>query len=116
MKVSEAITRANALRANELADEQKTAWLYNLEGEIADFMHEPVTAITDYPQEDPELLMPAPHDDIYYLYLNAMIDAYHQEEAQYNNDMALFNAAMAGARAWWRRTHEAPHREYWKVW
>lgn len=116
MTVSEAIRRANDLRANELRDEQKTAWLYNLEGEIADFMHEPVTPVSEYPQSDPELLMPAPHDDIYYLYLCAMIDSYHQEEGQYNNDMALFNAAMAGARAWWRRTHEAPKREYWKVW
>ena len=116
MKVSEAIRRANDLRPNELRDEQKAAWLYNLEGEIADFMHENVTPVNDYPHTDPELLMPAPHDDIYYFYLCALISLYHQEEGQYNNDMAVFNSSMASARAWWRRHHRAPFWEYWRVW
>ena len=113
MKVSEAISRADNLRDNVLTDEQKAAWLFNLDGEIAGIMETDVP-VNNWP-DDAQLLMPAPHDDIYPLYLVAMIDYYSQESGLYQNDMQIFNAAMGEARAWWRRNHRPQKKEYWRV-
>jgi len=53
--------------------------------------------------------MDAPgHEQIYPLYLAAMIDYGNQDGALYANDMAVANAAIAEARAYWRRTHSEP--------
>ncbi|NCB34613.1 MAG: hypothetical protein EOM58_01065 [Clostridia bacterium] len=114
MKVSEAISQANGLRDNTLSDEQKAAWLFNLDGEVSEIVGEDAPA-NSWPETDAELLMPAPHDDIYPLYLVAMIDYYNQESTLYANDMQVFNSAMNNARAWWRRHHRPDSKEYWKV-
>ncbi|MEA4920628.1 MAG: hypothetical protein VB078_06900 [Clostridiaceae bacterium] len=114
MKVSEAINRADSLRDNILTDEQKASWLFDLDGSVSEITGNAVPVNT-WPQTDSELLMPAPHDGIYVLYLVAMIDYYNQESNLYMNDMQIFNAAMNEARAWWRRTHKPQTNEYWKV-
>jgi hypothetical protein len=114
MKVSEAIAQANDLRDNTLTDAQKAAWLYNLDGEVSEIVGQDAP-VNSWPETDAELLMPAPHDDIYPLYLVAMIDYYNQESTLYLNDMQVFNTAMNTARAWWRRTHKPERSEYWKV-
>lgn len=114
MKVSEAISQANDLRDNTLADEQKATWLVGLDGEIAEIMGVEAPANT-WPETDADLLMPAPHDDVYPMYLVAMIDYYNQESGMYANDMQVFNTAMSSARAWWRRNHKPDKQEYWKV-
>ena len=114
MKISEAITQANGLRDNTLTEEQKAAWLYNLDGEVSEIVGQDAP-MNSWPETDAELLMPAPHDDIYPLYLVAMIDYYNQESTLYANDLQVFNSAMNNARAWWRRTHKPERDEYWKV-
>jgi hypothetical protein len=114
VKVSEAIARADSLRDNTLTEEQKAAWLNKLDGEIAEIM-EQTPPVNSWPETDAQLLMPAPHDDIYPFYLVAMIDYYNQESTLYLNDMQVFNTAMNTARAWWRRTHKPERSEYWKV-
>lgn len=156
MRISEAITQANALRDNLFSDSMKAGWLWRLDGQIAEFIlpdleekpplpeskfdpldwqgeggdqERPASdpagagqgaeaepdaadagerswpAVNTWPEEDAALLTPAPYDGIYPMYLVAMIDYYNQESALYQNDMVLFNEAMAAARAWWRRNH-----------
>ena len=114
MRVKEAIKQANSLRDNLLPDEQKAAWLFNLDGEIAEMM-EIDAPVNTWPEDDAELLMPAPHDDIYTFYLVAMIDYYNQESTLYANDMNIFNQAMKGARAWWRRNNRPTSAGDWRV-
>lgn len=114
MKVSEAINQANSLRDNVLTDEQKAAWLYQLEGEVADFMNKPVP-VNEWPEQDAQLLMQSPHDIVYPLYLVAMIDYYNQESTLYANDMTIYNSAMTAARAWWRRNNKPKEGNYWGV-
>lgn len=113
MKVSQAIKQADDLRDNTLSEEQKAAWLYNLDGEIAEII------AVDLPEnvwpEDRELLMPSPHDELYVLYLAAQIDYYNREIKQYANDMAVFNEAFNAACAWWRRNNCPKAGRYWKV-
>ncbi len=123
MKISEAITKADKLRDNALDSDTKAAWLRTLDGQIAENIgfssdgESPVWPLEMvWPIEDAELLMPFPHDDVYTLYLVAMIDYYNGESDLYANDMAVFNTAMADARAWWQRTHRPPTHGIFKAW
>ena len=113
MTLIEVIQRANVLRPNALPDEQKAAWVFELEGKVAEVMGTDVPVNT-FP-EDAKLLMCAPYDNIYELYLAAMIDYYNQDGALYENDMVMFNAAFDEARAWWRRNNRPASRGNWRV-
>jgi len=114
MTVKEAIARANEIRPNVLDDEQKARWLYGLDCDVAE-MQDVDQPDFVWPEEDAELLMPAPHDNIYVLYLAAQIDYYNQESANYANDMAVFNAGYDDARAWWRRHNRPKKTGNWQV-
>ena len=106
MTVNEAIKRADALRPNTFEIEAKAACVIKLDRELAE-MTGAETPSYNWPQEDPELLMPAPHEDIYVLYLVCQIDLYNQETALYANDAAVYGSALAEAKAWWRRRNRA---------
>lgn len=113
MNLKEAMTRADQLRPNALPDAQKAAWIYELDGKIARMM-EKEPPENSFPA-DAQLLMPAPYDNLYELYLTAMIDYYHEESALYANDMEMFNTAFAEAKAWWRREHRPEPDGSWRV-
>lgn len=114
MKLSEAMARADELRPNMLSDEQKAVWLWSLDGQIAEMMHLPHRPLP-WPEENPELLMPVPHDEIYQLYLICKIDYYNQEMGLYANDVAIYNAALEEAQAWWRRHNRPREKKHWKT-
>lgn len=113
MKVSDAIKRADALRMNTITEEQKAAWVCELDGQLAELMDVPPQE-NIWPKEQ-TLLMPAPYEDIYVLYLIGKIDLYNQEGVLYANDMTLYNAALAEAMAWWRRKHRPAPCGNWRV-
>lgn len=115
MKMSTAIQRANELRLNALSEEQKAAWVWDLDNQVGEMMKIPPRPFP-WPEVDPELLMPAPYEEIYPLYLVCKIDYYNQEMSLYSNDRAIYNAAMNEARAWWRRHHRPRRNRNWKVW
>lgn len=113
MNVRKAISRANDQRMNVISDEQKYAWIYELDAKLAD---EFGVDIKENPfPEDAELLVPYPYDNIYELYLVAMIDYYNQESNLYANDMEMFNASLSEARAGWIRSHRPEKNENWRV-
>ena len=113
MKLKEAIARADALRPNAIPEEQKAAWIDELDGKLAETLG--VDAPAPSWPEDAVLLVPPPCDNVYELYLCAMIDFSNQETGLYANDMAVFNAAVREARAWWRR-HDCPRQSgNWRV-
>jgi len=113
MKIRACIRQADELRPNTLSDETKAGYLYKLEAEIAEMMG------VDIPEnvwpEDAEMLMPAPHDDIYHLYLCAMIDSANQETNLYANDMQMANAAIQDAKAWYRRHNMPASKANWRT-
>ncbi len=113
MTLREAMKRADALRDNLLDDQQKAAWLEELDGQLAEFME--VDLPTQTWPEDRELLMPAPHDGFYVYYLMAMIDYMHGESTMYFNDMTLYNSALDDAKAWWLRNHRPKDKGGWGV-
>lgn len=114
MKVSEAMARADGLRLNAVPEAQKAAWVYELDGQLAEMMGER-PGENRWPEVDAELRMPRPHEEIYPLYLICKIDYYNQEMGLYANDMAVYNAAMAEAQAWWRRNHRPERQGNWRV-
>jgi len=60
-----------------------------------------------FPEDgDKPLLVKAPYDNVYDMYLMAMIDLHRHEIANYNNSMALYNTALDEWKKQYHRTHE----------
>ena len=53
-----------------------------------------------YPAEDWQLLLPAPWEEVYVLYLISKIDFYNQESDLYANDAAMYEQKWSEAQAW----------------
>lgn len=113
MTAKEAIKRADALRMNTVSEEQKAAWVHDLDGQLAE-MFGIAPPANNWPEER-ELLMPAPHEEIYQLYLICKIDYYNQEMKLYANDLSMYNTALAEAQAWYRRNHRPHSAGSWRV-
>ena len=113
MYLREAIARANEMRINTINDSTKSKWAYTVDCGVAEIMHAE-KPIETFPA-DRELLMPSPHDEIYVLYIAAMIDYQNGEIELYRNDIAVFEEAMKQASAWYRRNHPAKNYGGWKI-
>lgn len=113
MELNKAISIANMLRPNDIADEKKAEWVMEVERGIAEMMC--VEAPVNLYPEDMELLMPTPYDNIYELYLCAMIDFANQEGTLYQNDFMMYNSALAEAKAWYRRHNVPDYRGNWRT-
>lgn len=116
MKLYEAIARADMLRPNAIPEDIKASWIYELEGEFAEMMRVEIPA-NQYPGGDTEtnLLMPYPRDNVYPLYLCAMIDNANEETNLYQNDMMVANSAIKEARQWWWRNFAPKSKKYVKL-
>ncbi len=95
MTCSEAIMKADELKANVYSDEQKMRWLSELDGKIIREVLEKDTEVCYSCPEDEnrELIVGLPYCDIYVLYLCAMIDFSNRETAAYENSMIMFNSS-----------------------
>ena len=113
MNIKKCIAQADELRPNTIPEEIKAGYLYKLEAEIAEMMGLEAPPL-EWPSDN-EMLMPFPHDDIYHLYLCAMIDYVNQETALYANDMQMANAAIKDAKAWYRRHTKPNSKRNWRV-
>ena len=114
MTVKEAVKRAYSLRMNTVSDEQKAAWVLDLDGQLAEMFGVSVPE-NEWPEKDAVLLMPAPHEEIYQLYLICKIDYYNQEMDLYANDLAFYQSALSEAKAWYRRHHYPLQRGDWRL-
>ena len=62
--------------------------------------------VEKFPEDgDLPLLVGAPHDRLYDLYLMAQLDFYNREYDNYNNSVTAFNAALDEWRQSYHRTH-----------
>ena len=118
MTIAEAIRPPDILRPNAVPKDFKIRWCEEVNGQVAEFIGEDVPEALDTSSDDIdtqiksyELLMPQPYDQIYVLYLHAMINNGQEETSLYANDMAIFNQALKEARAWWRRKF-VPHEDH----
>lgn len=69
----------------------------------------------NYPAKDWDLLLPAPYDEAYVLYLVSKIDYYAQEAENYANDKAMFSEKWSEAQSWWRSNNRPRMTSGWRV-
>ena len=113
MKISEAISTVDALKPNNYTPEDKVGWLSNLDSRVKSQIidaHECCPKIFFYGydsilDQETELLVPAPYDEMYLRWLEAMIDYHNSDDDRYNNAIILFNNAYEGYKKHYTRTH-----------
>ena len=111
MKIIEAINRIDSLKHNTYTKSDKVAWLSELDSmvkvEIID-THDGSTTFTGYDDGtdlQTELIITAPYDKAYLLWMEAQIDYYNGEFEKYNNAIEMFHTAFEGFRNYYNRTH-----------
>ena len=113
MTIAEAISKVDTLKPNTYTIEDKLGWLSTLDTRVMTQIietHELDEPIYFYGYDDPEdleidLLVPAPYDEMYLRWLEAMIDYHNSEDERYNNAIILFNNAYEGYKTHYTRTH-----------
>ena len=107
MTINEAIMAADDMRPNVYDEETKVKWLENLDGKISqEVMQFNTLPEYDYASDgDEELLVSNPHDDIYPLYLIAMIDYNNGDSELAANSMGLFDSRYNVFAKWYIRNH-----------
>lgn len=113
MTLAEAISKVDTLKPNTYTTEDKIGWLSNLDTRIKTQIidqheHCHCTVFYGYDSQmdlETELLAPAPYDDMYLRWLEAMIDYHNSDDDRYNNAIVLFNASYEGFKKHYTRTH-----------
>lgn len=113
MKIIEAINRIDALKHNTYTQGDKIEWLSNLDSKVKQLIidtHEggedvAFTCYNDSTDTDTELLVPAPFDEVYLRWLEAMIDYHNGEYGKYNNSIEMYNTAYEEFQNYYNRTH-----------
>jgi len=113
MKINQAISRLDALIFNTYEQSDKVEWLSRLDSMVKKQIidtHEGAEEVTftgydDNTDKQTELLVPAPHDEIYLRWLEAQIHYYNGENDKYNNAIIMFNTAYEAYQAYYTRNH-----------
>ena len=111
MTIQKALTEIDALVKNTCATEQKIGWLSKVDGMVKRIIydtHEGAPEFSGYTGTTPpdtQLLVPAPYDELYLSYLEAMIHKYNREYEAYNNAIEDFQGAFEAYGNEWHRTH-----------
>lgn len=108
--LKEALAQADSLVPNAYSQEQKTAWISELEGRIGlnvQLLPREALRRYTYPEDlETELLLEFPHDDLYLAYLRAMIDLNNGEMDRYAVSSQVYNAKYGDYVRWYARTYE----------
>ena len=105
MKIKEAIASARKLSGNAVDDAALCRWLSELDGRLMlDFYKGSEWMSYSLPQdEDHELLVPFPWDELYVHYLEAMVYYSNGEFDRYRNSYEMFNKKELDYRQWYVR-------------
>ena len=113
MTIAEVISRVDDMVPNTYTPEDKIAWLSTLDSrvktQIIDAHHhnEPMDfyGYDGLADQETELLVGAPYDEMYLRWLEAMIDYHNSDDDRYNNAIILFNNAYEGYKKYYTRNH-----------
>lgn len=113
MTIMDALYRIDELKPNSYSQPEKIKWLSSLDGviksEIIDTHEGGEDIVFSGYGEDADLsivlLVPAPYDDIYLKWLEAMIDYTNGEYGKYNNSLTAYNDAYDLYQRHYNRTH-----------
>lgn len=109
MTSNKAIEIVDRLKPNVYSEEDKLRWIGELDGMVQRLVIQ-TDEVTEYvyPDDmDRELLIPAPFADCYTLFLEAKIDYYNREYANYNNSAMMFEAQFSEFKKAYIREHQA---------
>lgn len=109
MTANKAIEIVDTLRPNSYNEEQKLSWISTLDGMVQHLVFQETTVNGyTYPDDmDKELLIKAPYDNLYALYLEAMIDYHNREYGNYNNSVLMFESQFSEYKKAYIREHRA---------
>ncbi len=135
MTPNKAIEIIDKLKPNSYSEEDKLRWINELDGLVkrlvfqwdekyiqelktqhksGELTEETYKELMDkmkqyvYPDDmDKELLIPAPFDDSYTLFLEAKIDYHNREFANYNNSATMFDSQFSEFKKDYIRNHMA---------
>lgn len=112
--VNKAIERAMKLHPDTIEDCVKCRWLSELDGKIMrETMHRQDFKGYSFPEDqDAELIVKSPFDNIYELYLIAMSDFFSGELASYSASAILFEEAYSDFRKDYLRNNIPPSKEF----
>ena len=113
MKIIEAINKIDYLKHNTYSQDEKVGWLSRLDSMVKRLVidtHEGGEDITftgydSSTDQDTELLVGAPYDDIYLRWLEMQIDYANGEINKYNNSSEMFNTVWQAFQNYYNRTH-----------
>lgn len=112
MKIIEAINRIDSLKHNTYTQGEKVEWLSEVDWDVAKNViatHEGdesnFSGYEDSTDLQTELLIPAPYDKAYLLWMEAQIHYYNGEYDKYNNALEMFYEAFDGFKKYYNRTH-----------
>ena len=96
----------DGVKPNACTDEDKYRWINQLEGMLStDVFHDPEPLCHAIPDDaDAPLRLEHPWEELYALYVMAMIDFHNQEFGSYNNAMLLFRTRLEQLKAWHLRS------------
>ena len=105
MKIKEAIAFAKKLSGNATDDDTLCRWLSELDGRLMlDFYKGSEWMSYSVPQdEDHDLLVPFPWDELYVHYLEAMVYYSNGEFERYRNSYEMYNKKELEYRQWYAR-------------
>lgn len=111
MTPAKVIETVDRLKPNAYSDEDKLRWINELEGMVQRLVvqvDEDKVKQLVYPDDmDKELLIPAPFDDVYGLFVEAKIDYYNREYGNYNNSAMMFESQFNEYKKDYIRHHRA---------
>ena len=115
MKIGEAITTLDELKANTYTRQNKIMWLSRLDNMVTvnvlrHYVGNEEFEFTGYDENtDPEteLLMPEPFAEAYIRYMSAQIDLHNADYEEYNNTVELFNDMYQQFKNWYNRNNTA---------
>lgn len=102
------LKRVDASSPNSYTKEQKTEWIFLLDGQIRNDCGASPLVLEIGTDDDTELFAGAPYDSVYDLYVCAMMDFFNREMTAYNNSAALYTSALNEFKSWYIRTHRPP--------
>lgn len=111
MRLLEAIRRVDDLVNNAYLKGEKVKWISELDGMAhrtvltPHGVTEPFPGYTEETPDDTYLMIPAPYDDAYVLWLESKIHYYNGEYTRYNNAAAAFGSVFQAYANEYNRTH-----------
>ncbi len=113
MTIAEVISKVDALMPNNYTPEDKIGWLSSLDARVKTQIidthkrNEPIYfyGYDSLMDQETELLVPAPYDEMYLRWLEAQIHYHNSDDDRYNNAITLFNNAYEGYKKHYTRTH-----------